>query len=504
MRLRHKQPTLVSMWMLDVFCCALGCVILLLLLKMREASFTASEAMATDSALNNSLYQLDVSEMERLLTSAALNEREADLTFTQTQRNELAQKLALVQKERDEQARVLALVQKERDEQAHELALLRRDKDVNAKKLALAEKTIRLAEDELALVKDKVKDNARMLALVQNRITDNQKELARKQSDIDQLSKQLSISEKDRESLQTLVRDKEKIRAEALRQTLDYNDRLVAAEIKLQASEKRLKEMMAQSLSQSKLNERITELEKKLADSNVTIVDLQGTKAKLADKINKIELDNEQKFAGIALTGKNVIFVVDISGSMIRTDENTLDLKKWPIVCDSVAKVMRSLPTLERFQVIVFSNKVNYLLGADRSWILYEKEKSITKVKNALLATKVNGDTNLHQAFAEAFSYRDRTRQLDTIYLFSDGLPTSGPGLTSVQETANLTESERSVILARYLRTRLKNDWNRYDVDLPRVRINSIGFFYESPDVGAFLWALSRENDGSFVGMSRP
>ena len=37
-----------------------------------------------------------------------------------------------------------------------------------------------------------------------------------------------------------------------------------------------------------------------------------------------------------------------------------------------------------------------------------------------------------------------------------------------------------------------------------RVRINTIGFFFESPDVGAFLWALARENDGSFVGMSRP
>ena len=37
-----------------------------------------------------------------------------------------------------------------------------------------------------------------------------------------------------------------------------------------------------------------------------------------------------------------------------------------------------------------------------------------------------------------------------------------------------------------------------------RVRINSVGFFYESPDVGAFLWALSREHDGSFVGMSKP
>ena len=36
------------------------------------------------------------------------------------------------------------------------------------------------------------------------------------------------------------------------------------------------------------------------------------------------------------------------------------------------------------------------------------------------------------------------------------------------------------------------------------VRINAVGFFYESPDVGAFLWALARENEGSFVGMSKP
>jgi hypothetical protein len=37
-----------------------------------------------------------------------------------------------------------------------------------------------------------------------------------------------------------------------------------------------------------------------------------------------------------------------------------------------------------------------------------------------------------------------------------------------------------------------------------RVRINCLGFFYESPEVGAFLWALARENEGSFVGMSKP
>jgi hypothetical protein len=77
-------------------------------------------------------------------------------------------------------------------------------------------------------------------------------------------------------------------------------------------------------------------------------------------------------------------------------------------------------------------------------------------------------------------------------------------GSRAAEEARNPREAERGVILSRYLRTILRSDSNRADPQRPRVRINSICFFYESPDVGAFLWALSRENDGSFVGMSRP
>ena len=67
-----------------------------------------------------------------------------------------------------------------------------------------------------------------------------------------------------------------------------------------------------------------------------------------------------------------------------------------------------------------------------------------------------------------------------------------------------IQDTERSAILARYIRTLLRRDWNRPLAGRPRVRINTIGFFFESPDVGAFLWALARENEGSFVGMSKP
>jgi hypothetical protein len=59
-------------------------------------------------------------------------------------------------------------------------------------------------------------------------------------------------------------------------------------------------------------------------------------------------------------------------------------------------------------------------------------------------------------------------------------------------------------VVPRHIRDLLARNWNRPIVGQARVRINTVGFFFESPDVGAFLWALARENDGSFVGMSKP
>ena len=83
-----------------------------------------------------------------------------------------------------------------------------------------------------------------------------------------------------------------------------------------------------------------------------------------------------------------------------------------------------------------------------------------------------------------------------------DGLPNAGPGIPA--NLPNLTEQQQTDHLAKYIRNRLKNDWNRRIQGKNRVPINAIGYFFESPDVGAFLWALARENDGSFVGMSKP
>ncbi len=238
----------------------------------------------------------------------------------------------------------------------------------------------------------------------------------------------------------------------------------------------------------------------------ISVKDLETAKLALAAlERDKISLQRkaavaENRFAGITLTGQRVLFLVDMSGSMEMVDENTLEPDKWPIVCETVARIMRSLPDLREYQIIVFSDRFRYVFGSDGQWLRYDGEASAKKVAAGLKAIKPKGGTDMYAAFQEAFRFRDLG--LDTVYFFSDGLPNIGEGAPAA--AAKLTESQRGEILGKHIRNQLKNQWNHARPGSARVRINCIGFFFESPDLGAFLWALAREHDGSFVGMSRP
>ena len=158
------------------------------------------------------------------------------------------------------------------------------------------------------------------------------------------------------------------------------------------------------------------------------------------------------------------------------------------------------MPNLEKYQVILFSDRLVTPLGPANQWLDYDAN-SADRASEALRKIKPAGNTNMYAALDAAFRFRPQG--LDTVYLFSDGLPNLGEGLTADQQRT-MTETQRTQHLSQVVRNALKNTWNRGDAGRPKVRINTIGFFYESPEVGAFLWALARENDGSFVGMSRP
>jgi hypothetical protein len=518
------------MWMLDVFCCALGCVTLLFLLNSR---------MATDAVHANRTALLDLQSADKKLAAAltSLEETRMRLVSEEKQR----EKLAISVTELDG---IRLKLTEELQESNQQLKLARTEKDETARKLAVARdetKTAQALLDATKLTLNATEKNvdrtAKELATANAQVADATALLKKKQGEIDTLAKKETDVATRADNLQKLVRakDDERLllenRITALRKELtdadaklratqrDLDANLAAAKVAAKNAAEELAnakavaktatdELAAMKAGAAKTNDelgtaraQIKDLTKKIDDANTTIIDLQGQKAKLADKFNKVEIEKESRFAGIAMTGKKVVFLVDMSGSMGKRDLNTLDETKWPLVIETVCKVMRSIPTLEQYQVIVFSSGANWVFG-NGEWQTYTGEKSVETVNTALLKVKPKDDTNMYAALEKAFSLRETG--LDTIYLFSDGLPTSGPGLTLAQQNANLSESELGLILGKRVRETLANTWNRREFGKPRVKINSVGFYFDSPDVGAFLWSLSRENDGSFVGMSKP
>jgi hypothetical protein len=446
MRVRHRIPSIFNLSMVDLLCCALGCVILLWLLNLRNAKNHEEEAAKQQD------------DLSRLLDSARGEREEA-----YGQLAVLASQLAEMEDTRDALKRQLAAARRMTD-------------DLDAK--------YRAAVGRGSDLEDKVRAGMRLDATRRAALAELENKLkAAGVTEADLLEKLKAGNTR----LLTLDADM----ARARRRLLDEEARIRTLEKDLSAR--------GDDLGTLKGRLAVAEAEKDALEARVG--DLRnGMRVARAEAL-RLKTAAENRFAGITLTGKRVMFLVDMSGSMDSVDEKTPAPTKWPEVRNTVARLMRSLPELEKFQVIVFAEKASFLMGQDGEWIDYEARTSPDSVVEALAKIKPDGGTNMSAAMEAAF--RLRATGLDTVYLLSDGLPNEGDGLPSNPGRV-LSEAEKTDILSKYIRNKLKTTWNAPRPGEKQVRINAIGFFYESPEVGAFLWALSRENDGSFVGMSKP
>jgi predicted nucleic acid-binding Zn-ribbon protein len=506
MRTRHRVPSIFNLSMVDVLCCALGCVILLWLLNLREARQRADEVSQTDEQLTLTRKELatavgDRDALRRQLDEAAgqLASMTASSRGLQSQLDETTRQAAATQKKLqavEEQARATAAqldkTQSERDTARSQLA------DLTKAMLALE---ARKKETEVRLTHkgDEYAELDRKMTAAVQRIVTLESQLREKDSlaDADARIKNLQPLAEMVPSL----RDK-LTREEALTKAMQTE--VGELQQKLASADKSFKDVVAlrdKDLTDAKAERtRMTQVEERALSLMREVVELQGDRKAQQAEVERLKATTDNRFAGIALTGRRVLFLVDMSGSMDLVDEKTQAPDKWKGVRETLARILRSLPEVEKFQVLVFSDKTRFLLGGEERWFDYDPKSSVTRILEALAATKPLGGTNMYTALETAFRFR--SQGLDTIYLLSDGLPNMGEGLTA--EATKLKETEQSEILSRYIRQKLKSDWNRPMPNRERVRINTVGFFYESPDVGAFLWALARENDGSFVGMSKP
>lgn len=479
MRTRHRIPTIFSLSMVDVLCCALGSVILLWLLNLREAKQRAEAAGQFESAL--------------IAAQAQLQEKDKDA-------GELRRHLASAEHDREQFRNERDAAQKQKDETERALAALANVQRDTMDRLARKRSEHETAERDLAAAR-------RQQGVLERRLreTETQARLAARHAD--DLADRLRDADAEAKQLRGQADTAGRLRDEAKK----YREQFAAASLQLRTLEKEIddrkrditgsrKSVQELEATNAHLQQELAAKTKELNETTQKIESITKDKANLQSAVKVAQAAEEKRFAGISLTGKRVVFLVDMSGSMELIDERTPAANKWTGVRETVAKVMRSLPELEKFQVILFSDRVSYPLGNIEHWLDFDAT-AVDRTLKAISEAKPTGNTNMYSAFETAFKFR--AAGMDTIYLFSDGLPSVGAGLT-LDEARQMKETERNDALSKFVRKTLLNDWNKPIADRPRVRINAIGFFYESPDVGAFLWALAREHDGSFVGMSKP
>jgi hypothetical protein len=494
MRVRHRIPSIFNLSMVDVLCCALGCVILLWLLNLRAAKdyedTASAEHRRTTALLESAVAERD--DAGRRLTALA-----RQVEVLQSERSALRRDLAARRSE-------LAELEASYRTAVARIGTLQADARAGRARLADLEDRLRTTTDRMATLDAGLRDSDKRHEAEMARAADLLRRLEQAQARVRELQTEADRVPALRADLET---ERKKARAEAAlahalereiaRRTQERDEtgrQLEGARSARSDLERELAQARAYRQKWAASEERVQALERQLSESGRSVASLQA-------ETGRLRAAAEQRFAGIALTGRRVVFLVDMSGSMELLDEKTPAPAKWPEVARTVARLMHSLPALEKFQVIVFAERASYLLGSDGDWLDYDPKSSPERVVEALGRIKPDGGTNMYAALETAF--RLRAWGLDTIYLLSDGLPNVGEGLPE-NPARPLTELERNEILSRHIRQALRSSWNAPRPGQPRVRINAVGFFYESPDVGAFLWALARENDGSFVGMSKP
>ncbi len=484
MRVRHRTPSIFSITMVDVLCCALGCMILMWINKSKEFSNAwalLNESQSEEKRLRDLLAKIDTEKNADRKTIKGLESKLASLNAAKATVDKL---LTEQKKKLDELLRSLAFAEEENASLADAGAgaklrvedLEKRAEEL-ARKLRAAEASVRrleLTAKEIPDLKQKLSTEEKAALLLKA-------DLDRRLRELTEARKQYAALQQAKLALESNLDDKRK----ELVSALAYKTRLEDSEKKRQ-----------------QLEDLLGQRGRDLRTATLTADQLREEKRKIQDEAARIRVAAEARFAGIELRGKRVLFLVDMSGSMDLVDEKTPAPTKWGDVRQAVARVMRSLPDLEKFQVLIFAEDVQFLLGKDGEWIDYDAKTSPDQVLDALARIKPKGGTNMHKVLERAFRYREK--DLDTVYLFSDGLPNEGEGLTAEQDRTITDQTQRSNLLGKFIRRKLENDWNQRIRGKDRVRINAVGFFFESPDVGAFLWALARENDGSFVGMSRP
>lgn len=202
---------------------------------------------------------------------------------------------------------------------------------------------------------------------------------------------------------------------------------------------------------------------------------IEGAAKGLAGTGGGGKVGGTMKFMGVQATGTSVVFVVDVSGSMVN---GTKSVKTYEVLEREVAKFIHTLDDRSAFGIVVFSHDAKSfkqnLVRANRE----EKERAVNWLKKlspeAYVDPKSSEEerafhrgTRADRGLAEAFELKP-----DIIFFVSDGEPT---GATPAQILKQVEQSQGSG---------------------KKTAINSVAYLADSGQ--KFMRELAEKNGGTF------
>ncbi len=278
MHLRRRVPTIFNIYMLDVICCALGCVILLWQVSHQEAEEQTAAALQARE---------NYEQASRDLTSATgeAGQFRRALAASEDKARQLADALA--------QSRALAAARLAEYEKA--LAILaQREKSLKDLRSELADVQDTQGKTESALtIKEKLNAALRtQLASTERKVTDLEKEVAARQGDVEKTLRRL-------EDQMALLRDSESRNKKLEGQVSDLRGEEKETKNKLTLTDLRLK-LLEQELERHKkdlaeasqrfkdllashdtVSKQLVTSAKELGQAKAALANLEGDKTKL-------------------------------------------------------------------------------------------------------------------------------------------------------------------------------------------------------------------------------
>lgn len=171
----------------------------------------------------------------------------------------------------------------------------------------------------------------------------------------------------------------------------------------------------------SEIRDYLAERDKKILEKKQKIAQLKQMEKQISGNLqqrSRYGTLEPRTFYGVKVFERNILFVLDISGSM-DIGEARLQLKN----------AYHALGPQESFNIIAYNN--NLIIWKEGLVLASQENK---KQADQWVTTIYNGgNTDIYSALQIAFTTAWKSIRTDSIYLVTDGLPTAGPVLDPFQ-----------------------------------------------------------------------